>query len=160
MKEKNQEKIFLLSLFLLIFIILPVFSIEAKSGCCSHHGGVCGCQCCDGTSLSATCAPYYPQCSSPTVQPEEQPTQITPQPLDMPSSQPEQEPAQTIQEPLSTESSQTEQVKSSQTENYSIDQNQLTAELPKEGNRGSAWLWIIGLGVLGYIFYRLIKKKK
>lgn len=37
-------------------------SIEARSGCCSHHGGVCGCGCCDGTGLSSTCAPYYPNC--------------------------------------------------------------------------------------------------
>jgi len=36
---------------------------EARSGCCSWHGGVCGCGCCDGTPLSATCAPYYPECS-------------------------------------------------------------------------------------------------
>ncbi|MDD3593561.1 MAG: hypothetical protein PHX18_02930 [Candidatus Gastranaerophilales bacterium] len=33
--------------------------IENRSGCCSHHGGVCGCfkgraQCCDGT-LSPSC---------------------------------------------------------------------------------------------------------
>lgn len=39
---------------------------EARSGCCSYHGGVCGCGCCDGTPLSSTCAPYYPQCSNPT----------------------------------------------------------------------------------------------
>ncbi len=37
--------------------------VDARSGCCSHHGGVCGCGCCDGTPLSATCAPYYPQCN-------------------------------------------------------------------------------------------------
>lgn len=37
---------------------------SARSGCCSHHGGVCGCGCCDGTSLSSTCAPYYPECGS------------------------------------------------------------------------------------------------
>ncbi|MCK5061427.1 hypothetical protein KAR28_02665 [Candidatus Parcubacteria bacterium] len=36
---------------------------EARSGCCSWHGGVCGCSCCDGTPLSAKCAPYYPWCS-------------------------------------------------------------------------------------------------
>ncbi|HVW66724.1 MAG TPA: hypothetical protein VHA78_03240 [Candidatus Peribacteraceae bacterium] len=36
----------------------------AHSGCCSHHGGVCGCGCCDGSPLSATCAPYYPECNS------------------------------------------------------------------------------------------------
>gem|GEM_PF-2513582 len=43
------------------FIFFPK-NIEARSGCCSYHGGVCGCGCCDGTSLSATCAPYYPEC--------------------------------------------------------------------------------------------------
>lgn len=41
----------------------------ARSGCCSHHGGVCGCGCCDGTSLSATCAPYYPECNAPAPKP-------------------------------------------------------------------------------------------
>ena len=35
------------------------FTLIARSGCCSHHGGVCGCQgerqlCCDGT-LSPSC---------------------------------------------------------------------------------------------------------
>ncbi len=36
-------------------------TVEAKSGCCSWHGGVSsdGCGCNDGSSLSATCAPYY-----------------------------------------------------------------------------------------------------
>jgi hypothetical protein len=48
-------------------IALSVFSFtinkaEAKSGCCSRHGGVCGCTCCDGSPLSAKCAPYYPSC--------------------------------------------------------------------------------------------------
>lgn len=37
--------------------------VNARSGCCSYHGGVCGCGCCDGTALSSTCAPYYPECS-------------------------------------------------------------------------------------------------
>lgn len=36
---------------------------EARSGCCSHHGGVCGCMCCDSTPLSVKCAPYYPKCT-------------------------------------------------------------------------------------------------
>ena len=31
-------------------------------------GGVCGCGCCDGSSLSATCAPYYPECNQPQQQ--------------------------------------------------------------------------------------------
>jgi hypothetical protein len=49
------------------FILHAVVPVEAspnppaKSGCCSHHQGVCGCasgrtQCCDGTqSPSCTC---------------------------------------------------------------------------------------------------------
>ena len=38
--------------------------LEARRGCCSHHGGVCGCSCCDGSFLSATCLPYYPSCNN------------------------------------------------------------------------------------------------
>lgn len=53
--------IFLITLLSISFL-LPIRS-DARQGCCSHHSGVCGCQCCDGTSLSATCAPYYPQCN-------------------------------------------------------------------------------------------------
>lgn len=49
-------------LLISFFIIIPLAGF-ARSGCCSHHGGVCGCGCCDGTDLSATCAPYYPQCN-------------------------------------------------------------------------------------------------
>lgn len=44
------------------FLLFCVSSAEARRGCCSHHGGVCGCACCDGTALSAKCAPYYPDC--------------------------------------------------------------------------------------------------
>jgi hypothetical protein len=60
-----QYKKYLLvtSIVSLYLIVFPI-SISARSGCCSHHGGVCGCGCCDGTSLSATCAPYYPECNS------------------------------------------------------------------------------------------------
>jgi len=46
----------------LVFLCIPLVSVEARSGCCSHHSGVCGCGCCDGSSLSATCLPYYPEC--------------------------------------------------------------------------------------------------
>lgn len=47
----------------------------ARSGCCSHHGGVMssGCGCNDGTPLSDKCAPYY-TCSAGTV--ETAPVQI------------------------------------------------------------------------------------
>lgn len=39
---------------------------EARQGCCSHHGGVCGCKCCDGSPLSLTCTPYYTDCENNT----------------------------------------------------------------------------------------------
>ena len=50
---------------ILFFSFLFLFNVPAlaRQGCCSHHGGVCGCGCCDGTPLSSTCAPYYPECS-------------------------------------------------------------------------------------------------
>ncbi|OGX26192.1 MAG: hypothetical protein A2Y03_06615 [Omnitrophica WOR_2 bacterium GWF2_38_59] len=51
-----------LSLVLVIFLNQQLS--EARSGCCSHHSGVCGCLCCDGSPLSSTCAPYYPYCST------------------------------------------------------------------------------------------------
>lgn len=52
----------LLLLTLLFSVVLPMLAVEARQGCCSWHDGVCGCRCCDGTPLSAKCAPYYPSC--------------------------------------------------------------------------------------------------
>lgn len=57
---KTQKLV--LTLFTFVLISWPSYS-SARSGCCSSHGGVCGCGCCDGSSLSATCAPYYPSCN-------------------------------------------------------------------------------------------------
>jgi hypothetical protein len=58
----------ILATILLGFVFFANFTfVEARSGCCSHHGGVCGCGCCDGTSLSTTCAPYYPNCGRASV---------------------------------------------------------------------------------------------
>jgi len=77
-----------LPIFLTMSLIFPSF-ILARSGCCSHHGGVCGCRCCDGTSLSTICAPYYPSCNSapviiatkiPTLKPVAKPPTNTPKP--------------------------------------------------------------------------------
>ncbi len=52
----------------LVLILIGLLALNptaySRRGCCSHHGGVCGCRCCDGTSLSAKCSPYYPNCSS------------------------------------------------------------------------------------------------
>lgn len=60
---------------LLIITLLVVFPLitDARRGCCSHHGGVCGCRCCDGTPLSAKCAPYYPDCNSRLKKPAPKP---------------------------------------------------------------------------------------
>ena len=59
-----KKALFMTSLALLLIFCVPNVSY-ARSGCCSYHGGVCGCSCCDGTPLSSTCAPYYPECSQP-----------------------------------------------------------------------------------------------
>jgi fibronectin type III domain protein len=45
------------------FILLMCFcyaSAHAQQGCCSRHGGVCNCACCDGTPLSDICRPFFP----------------------------------------------------------------------------------------------------
>jgi len=55
---------FLIASFLYFSSLLLFQTADARSGCCSHHGGVCGCGCCDGSPLSAICAPYYPECNS------------------------------------------------------------------------------------------------
>lgn len=67
MKEYNQfikhRGILIIVFFLFsLFSFFSVKGVEARSGCCSYHGGVCGCGCCDGSPLSSTCAPYYPEC--------------------------------------------------------------------------------------------------
>jgi len=82
MKEKNN-KIFIVIIITVLIIgsflyFFNISEVEARSGCCSWHGGVCtykcpdginiGYMCCDGTSLSTKCAPYYARC----------PTKITP----------------------------------------------------------------------------------
>jgi len=67
MREASRKN----KLFITIIIALTIGSfaylftinnVEARRGCCSWHGGVCGCRCCDGTPLSSTCLPYYPEC--------------------------------------------------------------------------------------------------
>lgn len=62
---KNQFKKIRIAFIAVLFVAISfnASQTEARRGCCSWHGGVCGCRCCDGTSLSAKCAPYYPNCS-------------------------------------------------------------------------------------------------
>src|SRR5215213_3106525 len=52
-----MHKVLILNI-LLVLSFSP--SLYSQSGCCSSHGGVCGCRCCDGTRLSDLCAPYFP----------------------------------------------------------------------------------------------------
>lgn len=55
------------------FFFFNSFSfVEARRDCCFHHGGVYGCFCCDGTPLSSTCLPYYPQCLNNNKQTQEE----------------------------------------------------------------------------------------
>lgn len=66
-----KKLIFIIFFFVLIILSFNPPTLEARSGCCSHHGGVCGCSCCDGTPLSSTCAPYYPSCNSGSINSDE-----------------------------------------------------------------------------------------
>ena len=84
-KIKTINLIFITTLIIVSVGFLYFSSqAEARRGCCSHHGGVCtyecpdginiGYCCCDGTSLSAKCAPYYSSCPpaskiKPTIPP-------------------------------------------------------------------------------------------
>jgi hypothetical protein len=63
----------------MLFAVALFFSggAEARQGCCSHHGGVCGCQCCDGTPLSAKCLPYYPACQGESAPGEQPPADMS-----------------------------------------------------------------------------------
>ncbi len=87
MKEKIKT-ICLVIIVFFVFLIALSSTIEARQGCCSWHGGVCsytcpdginvGHMCCDGTSLSATCAPYYSSCPPvSTSKPKPAPTPKT-----------------------------------------------------------------------------------
>src|SRR6266567_4279850 len=95
MRELIFSSLFILSLFLFVSQQITF----SRSGCCSHHGGVCGCGCCDGSSLSAICAPYYPECSSSSnsttattnnqiVSPTQTVIQFTPRPTATPTPSP------------------------------------------------------------------------
>lgn len=74
---KSKLKVLIVLILIFLFLFAAIADIGARRGCCSHHGGVCGCRCCDGTPLSAKCAPYYPQCGDympPTSTPSPTPT--------------------------------------------------------------------------------------
>ncbi len=49
-----MRRIFFVFALISSLIAIPNVSL-ARRGCCSHHGGVCGSTCCDGTALSPAC---------------------------------------------------------------------------------------------------------
>ncbi|HKI06358.1 MAG TPA: fibronectin type III domain-containing protein [Thermoanaerobaculia bacterium] len=51
-----MRKLFLLSILSILLPLALSSTAEGRSGCCSSHGGVCGCRCCDGTPLSNVCS--------------------------------------------------------------------------------------------------------
>ncbi|HIH96804.1 MAG TPA: hypothetical protein HA348_04915, partial [Thermoplasmata archaeon] len=70
--EKSKLKVLVVLILVALLLSASVADIGAHSGCCSWHGGVCsytcshgglGYRCCDGTSLTSTCRPYYAVCS-------------------------------------------------------------------------------------------------
>ena len=77
---KNQFRKICIVSVVILFVAVSFYAsqAEARSGCCSHHSGVCGCRCCDGSSLSAKCAPYYPSCSPVPSIPLSEPKPVTP----------------------------------------------------------------------------------
>lgn len=75
MITSKQKFTFYFITYILLLSFIPL--ADARRGCCSHHGGVCGCVCCDGTALSAKCAPYYPDCNDvkrDNSEPQQQPS--------------------------------------------------------------------------------------
>jgi len=130
----------ILSVFLFFSLIFLPKITEARSGCCSHHGGVCGCRCCDGSSLSATCAPYYPSCNSTKV--VTQPTS-TPKPTATPTKKPTSTPTLTDTS-KSTPSLELDKVLGTN-----------TTENSSDGSLGG----LLVLGLIGYGGYKFFKNK-
>ena len=153
--EKNKI-FFAITLTALItggFIFLPgVGYAEAKRGCCSWHGGVCGCRCCDGTPLSAKCAPYYPHCYAKPL-PKYEPSVEEQPPVEEQSTK---EPA--IEEEQSAVEQSSEQLPVPQ-ESLPVSEK-FTAEIPKEdGGGGSIFGWIMGVGFVAFLFYTFEKRR-
>ena len=75
-KRRNKKKNNLIVLIIVsLFLFAAIADAGARRGCCSRHDGVekytcwhggIGYRCGDGTSLSATCDPYYAECSEYT----------------------------------------------------------------------------------------------
>lgn len=150
MKSQELRLLPFLIIFLLLFAFSLIFPAQlfARSGCCSHHGGVCGCGCCDGTGLSTTCAPYYPQCSQPvyTVAPIKTvaPVIYTPKPTVKAA-------ATTVPTPTATT---TPQVKASASPTAP------PTPVPQSSTSGQVFGWFILGGIVLFLVRIFTKKEK
>jgi len=183
-----KKQFLLLFIFLLIlFFTLSINNVNARSGCCSWHGGVCGCSCCDGTALSATCAPYYPNCNEETVPPPTTTTTTVP-PATTTTTVPPSTTTTTFNltttittitttitvpiVPILPKSTEPEieiaEIKIEEDNKLEAQKlleplapDKLTAQVYKDNKGISAWLWILGIGVvLFYFIYKFRKKTK
>ena len=154
----------LVAFLALLIISWPSFSL-AHSGCCSYHGGVCGCGCCDGSSLSATCAPYYPGCGS--SEPSYSDPTIDDQSVDYsePTIPDEYVPSTTqIAIPNKPDCSflqfQLDNANTSmKTDSKAISDDLSTiSDLKKTIENQNTWLWIIGIALVGYMIAFYTKK--
>ena len=79
-----KNKLYKLAIILILaslFLFISITNIKAKSGCCSWHEGVCGCDtsvgrqvCCDGTYSPSCKCTYIPSVKKPTPVPTRRPT--------------------------------------------------------------------------------------
>jgi len=148
-------------LFLTLLILLP-FSVNARSGCCSHHGGVCsyrcpdsvnlGYYCCDGTSLSSICAPYYPKCPPIPVKEVKPDSKSEPTPIPNPQSESKSVIKPTLSEPEITPSIQRESKPESQLS--------YTAQIQDKIDKSYNWVyWLLGIVIVGGIISIFVRKK-
>lgn len=147
-----------LGLFLFIFILTSISpdNISARKGCCSWHGGVCGCDtsvgrqvCCDGTySPSCTCAYVPPSTPKPTKQPTPKPTP-TPIPKPTPTLPPSPTPTPEVQ---GEQTSKPTQSPSSQVLSDSSSESAF--------NQFIGFMGWSGLALFSYLIYKNRKNKK
>ena len=136
-----------------IFLFVGLQPVIARSGCCSHHGGVSsdGCGCNDGTPLSDTCTPYYVCTANTNYQaPAIQSTEI-------PTLAPTKEAP-----PTSTPSPTASPTPSPAVNGISTKAPQAPVTVAGDSSSGNPIPGLFGLGVaggLGYLAWRKIKNR-
>ncbi len=139
-----MKNILLLCFLILASIIILPIKVSARQGCCSSHGGVCGCSCCDGSALSATCAPYYPNCNQQPVY-----TQPTPTPAPPPAIQPE---------PTTPSTQKIETTVTTKTDSSVKGINTYSETQTSRSSNSNDWIYILGGG--GLLIWLVTRKKK